>query len=79
MLLQLETIAIATLAHVDGQHADYLGLLTPGWLRWGVSWFYVFVVVAEMMQAAVAVPVIEEAILGLVGIWERHGNVSLVQ
>ena len=32
MLLQLETIASAALAHVDGQHAAYLGLLTPGWL-----------------------------------------------
>ena len=57
MLLQLETIASAALAHVNGQHAAYLGLLTPGWLSWGISWFYVFVV-AEMMQATVAVPVI---------------------
>ena len=31
------------------------------------------------MQAAVAVPFIEEAIISLVGVWERHGNVSLVQ
>ena len=79
MLLQLKIIASTAVAHVDGQHTAYLGLLTPRWLSWRVSWLYVFVVVAQMMQTAVAISVVEEVVLSFVGVWERHGNVSLVQ
>ena len=78
MLLQLETIDSSALAHIDGKHAACLSLLASGRLSWCVCRLYVFVVV-DHMQTTVAVPVVEEAILGFVGIWERHWDVSLVQ
>ena len=77
MLFELEIIARAALTHVDWEHAAYLGLLTFCWLSWCICWFYVSVV--DQVHTADAIPVIKEAVLGFVRIWERHGNVSFVQ